>query len=130
MFRRKIATVPSLSNSLDRLCEQGWLEVDGKYRYSLHRLLRDVLLFKMKPEVEDVMGFVEHITELIDDQVAVRLNNLAWVWRSQEQWERSLPLFERAHEIWKNALGEEHLHTKSAAESIAYMRGRLGEGEK
>ena len=58
--------------------------------------------------------------------IAMAANNLAGVYLAQQRWAEALPLFQRAYEIRKQALGADDQLTKTTAERLSGCHALLG----
>ncbi|NJN74452.1 MAG: tetratricopeptide repeat protein [Limnothrix sp. RL_2_0] len=68
--------------------------------------------------------------ELLGDRhpdVALSMNNLAWLYRNREQYARAMPLYEQAFDIRLEVLGANHPYTKDVAQSIEIVRKKMTE---
>lgn len=56
------------------------------------------------------------------------LNNLAYLYKSMEQYDRALPLFESAVSIAEEVLGFDHPNTKIFQGNLRSLREKMGIG--
>jgi tetratricopeptide (TPR) repeat protein len=60
--------------------------------------------------------------------VAIRLNNLAWLYQEQGRNAQAEPLYKRALAIDEKALGPQHPNTRAVRENLRLMLDRSGLG--
>jgi tetratricopeptide (TPR) repeat protein len=84
------------------------------------------------PLYEKILQILEAEPELGPEHpyVATTLNNLAELYRHMENYEKALPLYQRALEISKNVFGPQHPNVVTTLNNLAELSKNMGDYEK
>ncbi|MBI1223690.1 MAG: tetratricopeptide repeat protein [Bacteroidetes bacterium] len=146
---------PDIVEVFDNLVDKGWLERDKENRYKLHRLLREVLLYKIKPSVEAAEGFIWYIANLFNfdvntnfpklfpllpfgdavielyadsrnEAISLLQNNLGSVYEETSNYKKASQLLEAALASSLASFVESHPNVATSKSNLANVYRRMG----